>query len=62
MAKHIFQYFLLGVLCIVFLLSSGSTQDVNYCSKPCPNTWECDAKCRSQGQGGSCMGNFCCCQ
>ncbi|KEH33807.1 hypothetical protein MtrunA17_Chr3g0098001 [Medicago truncatula] len=67
MAKHISQYFLLGILFIALVLTSGSTPGLFFCSSPsfCDSPPNCDARCRTAGyQSGVCTdipGNSCCC-
>ncbi|AES70211.1 hypothetical protein MtrunA17_Chr3g0098021 [Medicago truncatula] len=64
MAKHISQYFLLGILCIVLVLALGPTPVLSQCIWPgmCLGPAICDARCKFLLRpGGRCLGFVCCC-
>ncbi|KEH33803.1 hypothetical protein MtrunA17_Chr3g0097971 [Medicago truncatula] len=68
MAKHIFQYCLLGILCIALVLASGPTPGLSECDFPtlCDTIAICDANCRKIGfHKGMCtqigLVTTCCC-
>ncbi|KEH33806.1 hypothetical protein MtrunA17_Chr3g0097991 [Medicago truncatula] len=66
MAKHISQYCLLGILCIVLILASGPTPG-DSCNQPtlCDSYADCDVECRHIGfHRGVCtdiQGTISCC-
>ncbi|CAL0302736.1 unnamed protein product [Lupinus luteus] len=74
MASRIYQAFVIGILCIALILTSGPTivkaREAYHCEFPClliggpVAEGLCNKRCLGEGmtRGGTCRNTFCCCR